>query len=329
MKEINMKKISAMLTQSIILRVLGLGLLSLTQSGTALAQSTTTIIRVPQNSPTIQAAIDAANPGDTILVDEGRWCGAFVNKTVKLVGVEDDTTIIACPNNFGPANLKRGFLVQAGGSGSTIRNFLFDGEGFSDVNTAPLAIGIGSGADNVTVEHNHFVGGLFGVNVNGTGWNINDNVFEQYTILNQPSCLGGAAIVSSNSSSTRFTNTFKHNKISTRVPDGTSPVCSWITEVDVPVGGIVVSGQDGTTIAENKISITSNLHNDAGAGVIASEHLNPGVQTNNVNLVVVDNDARKSAFGVVITTGNGQGAVVRENKGNNLISDTNTNASDR
>jgi len=102
--------------------------------GASFAQST---IHVPQDFPTIQAAIDAASPGDTILVAEGRWCGAFVRKPVNLIGSDDDTTIISCPTNFGPADQKRGFLMQTAGSGSSVRHFTFDGAGYSDTNTAP------------------------------------------------------------------------------------------------------------------------------------------------------------------------------------------------
>lgn len=290
----------------------------------SLAQAT---IHVPQDFPNIQAAINSANPGDTILVAEGRWCGATVQKTVNLIGLDDDSMIIACPNNAGPANLKRGLLIQTAASGSTIRHFAFDGAGYSDANTTPIAIAIGSNlnANNITVEHNRFVGGLFGVNVNGTGWNVSDNSFEDFTILNPPSCVGGAAIVSSNLGPALFTQTFKHNKIRSSVPAGSSSVCSWITEVDVPVAGIVVAGQDGTTMEQNKISIGPNLNGDSGAGIIVSNQLNGSAGSTfispfSVNVAIADNDARGSAFGVIITTGNTQGAVVRDNKGNNLIS---------
>lgn len=183
--------------RSRFLRPLLLAVPLLLPAGAIFAQTT---IHVPQNFPNIQAAIDAANPGDTILVAEGRWCGAILNKPVNLVGVDDDSTIIACPNNAGPADLKRGLLMQAGASGSTVSHFVFDGAGFSDANRAPLALGIGSNlnANNISVEHNRFVGGLFGVDIRGAGWNVSHNVFDGFTILNPPNCLGGTAISSAN-----------------------------------------------------------------------------------------------------------------------------------
>ena len=308
------------ISNSRFLLIVLLGMTLLLYPGASYAQST---IHVPQDFPTIQSALDAASPGDTILVAEGRWCGAIVRKAVNLVGVDDDTTIIACANNAGPANLKRGLLMQAAASGATVSHFVFDGAGFSDSNRTPLGIGIGSNlnANNITVEHNRFLGGLFGVNVNGTGWNVSHNVFDGFTLLDPPSCLGGAAIASTTLGPALFKQTFNHNKITAQTPDGTSPICSWINEFDVAMAGIVIAGHDGSTISQNKISIMPNIHGDAAAGIIVSDQLNgnPAFPAS-VNLLISDNDARGSAFGVIVTSGNAQGDVIRDNKGNNQIS---------
>ncbi|TMK90191.1 MAG: plastocyanin, partial [Actinobacteria bacterium] len=37
-----------------------------------------TVIRVPQDAPTVQVAVDAAAPGDTILLDRGTYAGGVV-----------------------------------------------------------------------------------------------------------------------------------------------------------------------------------------------------------------------------------------------------------
>jgi hypothetical protein len=277
-------------------------------------------IRVPQDFANIQAAIDGAKPGDTILVSSGRWCGAIITKPVNLLG-DHDTAITSCPSNFGPANQKRGFLVRTAATGTTIRNFTFDGQGFSDANRTPLALGIGSNlaANNVIVENNRFVGGLFGVNVNGRGWSVNDNVFEGFTLLSPPNCTGGAAIMSENAGPLRFTNTFKGNRITSSVPDGSFASCSWINELDIAIAGIVISGQDGTVISDNVVSVASNLTNDAGAGIIASDVNASNTFLTSINLVITGNDADKSKYGVIVTHGNTQGAVIHNNEGVNLV----------
>lgn len=58
-------------------------------------------IRVPENYPTIQEAIDNANEGDTIYIEAGTYYeNVVVNKTLSLVGEDRDTTIIH-GNSFG------------------------------------------------------------------------------------------------------------------------------------------------------------------------------------------------------------------------------------
>jgi len=52
--------------------------------------ATATTIYVPYNYPTIQAAVDAANPGDTIIVQDGTY--------VENVGVNKNHLIIRSEN---------------------------------------------------------------------------------------------------------------------------------------------------------------------------------------------------------------------------------------
>jgi parallel beta-helix repeat protein len=63
------------------------------QDQLAILQSTTAV--VPDNYTTIQEAIDAASPGDTIQVRSGTYDEKiFINKTISLLGENPETTII-------------------------------------------------------------------------------------------------------------------------------------------------------------------------------------------------------------------------------------------
>src|SRR4051794_26802297 len=81
-------------------------------------------LRVPQDFATIQAAVNAAQPGDRVRVGPGRWCGATVGKPVHLEG-HGLSTIIGCATptlDAGP--LRVGFLLSADASGSQVRGFV-------------------------------------------------------------------------------------------------------------------------------------------------------------------------------------------------------------
>lgn len=66
---------------------------------------------VPDQHPTIQAAVDAASPGDRILVGPGEYAGAWINKWVKISGAGDDTVI---NEGFAPAPFWTAFQIVSG-----------------------------------------------------------------------------------------------------------------------------------------------------------------------------------------------------------------------
>jgi hypothetical protein len=283
--------------------------------------------RVPQDFDTIQSAVNNANAGDTIRVGPGRWCGARITKTLNLVG--EGATIMGCPAGVpGPVgNLARiGFFINSVASGTSIRSFIFDGQGFSDANRTPLALGINAGfiTNNVTVDSNRFLGGLGGIQAFGNGWLVTHNVFDGFTILSDGS--GGFAILSEDFQTGPFTgNAYLHNEISAVIPPGNFSFASFVNEVDVPFLGIGIAGHNGTIIANNKIAIVSNASGDAGVGIIATDGSVDGISSTCNNLVITNNNGRGSQYGLIITkdqalgTGNTAGATIRGNFGVNLI----------
>lgn len=83
---------------SFLLCVLILQLSSVARSRSVKGFSTgfeSTTIVVPDDYKTVQEAIDAANPGDTIYVcNETYYENIFINKNVSLVGEDPEITII-------------------------------------------------------------------------------------------------------------------------------------------------------------------------------------------------------------------------------------------
>jgi hypothetical protein len=319
----------------LVFSVLPLALAVFALSPVSFAQATH---RVPQDFPTIQLAVNNANSGDTIRVGPGRWCGARITKTLNLVG--EGATIMGCPAGIpGPVGniVHRGFFLNVAASGSSIRNFIFDGKGFSDTNLNPLGLGIQTafGTNSVTVDSNNFLGGLGGIQgPYGNDWLVTHNVFDGFTILSDGS--GGFGILSEDFQGGPFTgNVYIHNVITAVVPPGNFSFASFINEVDVPFIGIAIAGHNGTIIAHNKISIASNAGGDAGAGIIATDASADGISSTTSNLVITNNDGRGSQYGLIITkdqsggTGNTVGATIRGNFGVNLINGSTSNVRNR
>jgi parallel beta-helix repeat protein len=91
------------------------------------------VIHVPTDYPTIQEAINKANPGDTIFVHKGIYERAIVNKSVSIVGEDRDSTIID-GNGTGTVlhvnvnNVKiQGFTIRNGGTQLHNSGILIDG----------------------------------------------------------------------------------------------------------------------------------------------------------------------------------------------------------
>jgi parallel beta-helix repeat protein len=81
----------------------------------------TGVIRVPQQYPTIQKAINAAKPGDTISVASGTYMERiFINKTLTLAGDNRNNTIIDADHDTGPVVFINASNVNI--TGFTIRN---------------------------------------------------------------------------------------------------------------------------------------------------------------------------------------------------------------
>lgn len=292
-------------------------------------------IRVPQDYPSIQAAVNHAQPRDIIRVGPGRWCGARITKAVNLVG-DGGATIVGCPaGSPGPVGnaVKRGFFIDAAASGTSISQFVFDGNGLSDTNRAPLYRGIetAAGANNLVIDSNTFQGGAYGMFVlGGNNVQITRNTFAGFRILGSGD--GGVAILDIGASSRAAGNSIQYNQMVSSVPAGDFSWASWVNEADVPLAGIIVSAQDGAVISNNKVSIAANSNGDAGVGILASDNVT-GLTT--TNLSVTNNDGRDSAYGLIVTrdlgggTGNTVGATIRGNFGVNQVNGMTSNVRSR
>ncbi len=117
------------------------------------------VLLVPDDYATIEAAVNAADDGDTIMVGPGDYAGCTVNKSVEIVGSGPEfTTITSSTATY--QGLAGGFRVRA--SNVSVSHFRF-------LMNAPMVFGVLidgglTGVEGVTVSHDEFA--------KGSGWPI-------------------------------------------------------------------------------------------------------------------------------------------------------------
>lgn len=155
------------------------------QPSSFFAESTLNTLRVPQDYPTIQQAVNAANSGDTILVSpspSGTYAGNItINKSLTLTGVAARSVIINA-SNLGP-----GIIINATSAVSVSQLTVKDPDSFSNgisilsslyvtitgVVIQSTVAGTGSNgtwvynSNNVIVRNDTITGNLYGVAVQG------------------------------------------------------------------------------------------------------------------------------------------------------------------
>lgn len=134
---------------------------------------------------TIQAAVNAASPGDTIMVGPGNWAGATVNKKLTIEG-KYGAVINSGPNpimSSGPppvynTYIQEGFHLAAGSDGTKISDLMFENV------TRGVA---GDHVNNVTVTQCTFssVGNSI-YSVSGSFWQITHNEITDPKIIADP-----------------------------------------------------------------------------------------------------------------------------------------------
>jgi len=211
---------------------------------------------------TIQAAVDAANPGDTIMVGPGAWYGATVNKSVEIKGM------FGAVINDGPINMSppdttaaaTGFILAAGSDGAKISHFRFE---------QPLVWGVlGFQANDVSVTLCTFTKLACGISIiDGSDWTVTHNqIYDpQWILLNTgPSHAGGILLQVRLAAETCTGNVIAYNTIEGTwdVPNDSNgnPVLTPASPTAAAFGiGLAIKTLDGGSNTSPGYLIASNL----------------------------------------------------------------------
>lgn len=292
-------------------------------------------LRVPAQYPTIQAAVDAAAPGDHIRVSRGDYCGATVTKPLSLEGRGRRTRIIGCATSpMVAAGLRAGFYLPGAqgvnpASGTSIRGFVFDGQGVSNANLAPLSFGVFARfANDVRVERNRFVGTVQAItNTGGDRWRIKHNRIRQLTLFDcTVRCSGGDGIIialaigglAAPGGAAAAINRPEDNIIVGNSIEGTPPDAFGTFSM----AGVLLLSADHTTVLSNRLRLRDNPTATAkGQGILVSNTccgLGTTFLPGSRFTTIAFNDARRSEVGIVVEgTGgaNTEGLYLRHNRG--------------
>jgi parallel beta-helix repeat protein len=163
---VELKKAIAILLLAVFLS----SILSARQGEIFVAASPTTIHVFPAAHPTVQEAINSANPGDTILVHEGTYYEDIViNKSVLLVGQDRDLTVI-----YGNQSQ---YVIYVMAGGASVKGFTVRKNPLN-----PYGSGIIVGSVGNVILHNKIEDSYYGLIISSSDNNdVSDNIISNNT----------------------------------------------------------------------------------------------------------------------------------------------------
>ena len=281
-------------------------------SGAAKAQA---IRRVPGNFPSIQAAINAALPGDTVRVAPGIYVEKinFVGKAITVISeagpevtiIDGNQTgnVVTFASGEGRSSVLEGFTIRNGKGGAP-----FDGGGIR-ISTA----GAGTPSASPTIRNNRIIGNV--ACAQGVGINIDSgNALIQGNLIsgnNTQGCSGGSGGAGIRVfGSAEILDNIITNNLNSAGSDG-GGIAVWagglpIIRGNIIIGnsasrggGISISAGAGATVIQNVIALNTSF--GGGGGIFWRGQVN-SQPIAIINNTVVDNDSTSAIYADGIDT---------------------------
>ena len=144
--------------------------------GTLATAQAGTVLLVPEDYATIQAAVDAAAPGDKIMVGPGDYAGATITTRVELKGSDEGTRIVSGVHFQGTYPFDTSFFIEPTAEGTIISHFVLVNGNY------PHVFGVfARGTDHITLSHLTILNPWQGITNNGGKyWTITHNKIEGF-----------------------------------------------------------------------------------------------------------------------------------------------------
>lgn len=221
---------------------------------------------------TIQAAVNAASPGNIICVSNGTYAGVTISQQVTLVGPNYDTS----PNSAADITVAAARATEANLTGSfTIAANNVEINGFSSTAGVGITQAAANRFNNITISNNVFNGNNFAININ-----LNNSLPRNDFMLIENNRITNYAGGSQTGIWVHQVNnlTIQNNYINSGVQNNSR--------------GINLGGNTGVLVANNHIEIP--LPQTAGFGIQVGADYPGGMN----NIVVEDNTIIGSTIGI-------------------------------
>jgi hypothetical protein len=243
------------------------------------------VLRVPKDYATIQDAVDAADPGDTIRVGPGDYAGATITKRVELKGSSKGTRIVSGVwfQAGDPSDpLDTSFFIEPQAAGTIISHFVLVNGDF------PHVFGVfARGTDHITLSHLTILNPWQGITNNGGKyWTIIHNKIEGFP----PNSDYATGIFMPAGWSNLENNLVAFNSID--FSDGSGEEADGILIQAWEESWVGMS--TGNKIVHNKIKANETEFNIASFGIslIFIDYWDPGSEVTLVDNIVSFNDVR-------------------------------------
>jgi parallel beta-helix repeat protein len=240
------------------------------------AKTEPTTITVPYDYPTIQEAINAANPGDAIMVATGTYLeNIVVNKTVTLIGEDNNNTIID-GGGFGTV-----ILVIA--NNVSISKFTIKNSGSTLLDNGILI----NQASYCNVSNNILASNYFGIRLKDSSNNVlsNNNVTDNHygieLFYSSNNVLTGNHMARNQFNFGVWGSTLSHyiHDIETSNIVDERPIYYWINKrgEEIPLDAGYIALINSTEITVKNLALTNN-----GAGIQLAYTENSSITNNNL-----------------------------------------------